>query len=82
MLQPIVEINPRFTFGRLAVELRRSLHPRSRGTVQVVATSEMPTETNIVTARHGDRIKIVSGVLPLSEPRAHSRFGAIWTVEN
>ncbi|MDA0812835.1 MAG: DUF455 family protein [Verrucomicrobia bacterium] len=82
MLQPIVEINPRFTFGRLAIELRRSLHPRSRGTIQIVTASEMPTETNIVTAPHGARIKMVSGVLPLSEPRPPSRFGAIWTVEN
>ena len=79
-LQPIVEINPRFTFGRVAVELRRNLHPGSRGTLEIIPASEVPTEPAFETVRHGDRLKMRSGTLPLTEPLADSRFGAVWLV--
>lgn len=87
MLRPLVEVNPRFTMGRVALALRRHLAPRRVGLWAVMSAADARAagfaslEAWLLT-RPKPRFAggLREGVLTLTEPRAGLRFAGVLAV--
>jgi hypothetical protein len=93
-LKSIVEINPRFTMGRVAHELEQHNAPRSVGLFQILTKSQVrktntPTfpewvahaeQTNPVQLTNGSKPLIRSGSMPLNDPNTAKQFLAVYHV--
>jgi len=91
-LKPIVEINPRHTMGRLALELKRRMAPGRTGRLEMHAATEIRRRegqslsdwAEAVTRRHparvDDRGRMVSGTVCLNDPETAEHALATWSV--
>jgi len=93
-LKTIVEINPRYTMGRIAYELGEHNAATSLGYFQIISRpqirkSETPNfvdfakkmvEQNPVEMTSETKLRIVSGSLPLTDPASAKNFMAVYHV--
>jgi hypothetical protein len=93
--KPIVEINPRYSMGRLTLELKRFGTPASTVTVRVAQIQDLELAGcaswsefwKELKRQHPVRLagsptpKLASGVLPVSDPETANRFFcyALWS---
>ncbi len=97
-LKPLVELNPRWTMGRIALEIEKHLAPGVRGAWAFLPIRELPqlgyssvqcfveamqNQYPVVTESLGERIRIRSGVLFTNDPnQAQTVLTALVTFPN
>lgn len=96
-LKPIVEINPRYTMGRIAHELGHQLAPRSRGFFEIITKSQLRRHSATSFTDYAKILKqtapvhieatakgprIQRGSLPLVEPNHAQHFLAVYHVSS
>jgi hypothetical protein len=69
-LRPVVEINVRFTMGRVAWELARRFGAQGRGDLRILRKSDW------------ESAKRPKNAIPLNDPAVARRFVAVWNGEN
>lgn len=93
-LKTIVEINPRFTMGRVAHELEQHNAPRSVGLFQIITKSQLrktstpsftewaalAEQTNPVQLTGNTKPLIRTGTFPLNDPKTAKQFLAVYHV--
>lgn len=86
-LKPIVELNPRVTMGRVAFEVGRRMSIASFGLFEIISLSRLKRFNVSSFSEYVDRLsnetprmegdRIVSGSIPLGDPRFAKRFLAM-----
>ncbi len=77
-LRPVVEVNARLTFGRIALALGARQHPRATGWLAVVPRAEVERASlPPLVVRDG---RPWSGTLLLNDPASDPTFLAVWTL--
>jgi hypothetical protein len=89
-LKPIIEINPRYTMGRLALELARHHAPGSAGLLQILSLPQLRQSNQPSFAawasqlqashpiRRDERERLVQGMVCLNDPVQATGCLAIW----
>jgi uncharacterized ferritin-like protein (DUF455 family) len=68
-LHPLVEVNPRWTMGRVGLALSKRVAPRARGSLRLLTDKTLPTEATLA-----DGAKAWAADAPLTKNRA-----GLWT---
>ena len=76
-LKPIVEINPRYTMGRVAVELMRQVCQNSSGTLRLLNRAALRAEGSEGFLSHAQRLAEQFPIQLEGEPLARIRSGAL-----
>ncbi len=76
-LKPVVEINPRFTLGRVLLELMRRVAPGSQGRLELINTARLRKEGFADFARYDRALRERHPVRIEGEPVGRLREGAV-----
>jgi len=80
---PLVELNARFTFGRIALALRGRQAPSARGRLRLGPAALLREKLDLHGAPHprmDGQGRIVEAVVPLTDPRRATQAAAVWVV--
>ena len=76
-LKPIVEINPRYTMGRLTIELMKRTCPGSHGLLRLINLATARTEAGCDLMEYGRRLRQHFPICLEGEPVPKIREGAV-----
>lgn len=79
---PLVELNPRFTFGRVGLNLRARQAPRARGRLHLAPAAGLRglTLDALPPLRLDGAGRVLEGIVPLSDPATATQAVALWVV--
>jgi hypothetical protein len=81
-LLPLVELNPRFTFGRVGLALRARQAPRARGRLHLAPAAALRALAldRLPPLRRDNEGRLLEGLVPLSDPATATQAVALWVV--
>ncbi|MEM0895879.1 MAG: DUF455 family protein [Verrucomicrobiota bacterium] len=79
-LRPVVEINCRFTMGRIAIELAKKINPTKTARLEIVRKEEFNFEVAPASEVSGSPARLSGGRICLNDPKTARRFLAVLSV--
>ena len=81
-LRPLLELNPRFTMGRIALELGRHMNSKRLGKLEIMKKGQALKQLNENPLRciAKPAVKIDAGMLPLNDPQSCKTFIPVFSV--